>query len=78
MTPEERTWLRSLPLLLAGSVLMVAAAWAFFQGEDNTASVAAFTAGLILLGAWLTTAIVDWWAGRPQRITDVEDGGEDL
>jgi ACR3 family arsenite efflux pump ArsB len=60
-----------LPLLLLGAGLMVAAAWAFFQGKDNTASVAAFTAGLILLGAWLTTAIVDWWSGRPQR-ADVE------
>jgi hypothetical protein len=66
-------WARSLPLLLTGSLLMVAAAWAFFKGEDNTASVAAFTAGLILLGAWLTTAIVDWWAGRPQRMTDLEE-----
>jgi hypothetical protein len=78
VTGSDRAWVRSLPLLLLGAGLMVAAAWAFFQGKDNTASVAAFTAGLILLGAWLTTAIVDWWAGRPQRMADVEDGGEDL
>jgi hypothetical protein len=57
------------------SLLMIGAAWAFFRGNDNTASIAAFSAGLILLGAWLTTAIVDWWAGRPHR-GDV-DGGPD-
>jgi thiol:disulfide interchange protein len=74
MTSER--WARALPLILTSSLLLVAAAWAFFQGKDNTASVAAFTAGLIMLGSWLTTAIVDWWSGRPQRMADVEDGGD--
>jgi hypothetical protein len=68
VTDPERAWLRSLPLLLMSSILMIGAAWAFFAGKDNTASVAAFSAGLILLGAWLTTAVVDWWAGRPQKV----------
>jgi hypothetical protein len=50
------------------SLLMIAAAWAFFAGKDNTASIAAFSAGLVLLGAWLTSAIVDWHAGRAQKL----------
>jgi hypothetical protein len=49
------------------SLLMIGAAWAFFRGKDNTASIAAFSAGLLLLGSWLTTAVVDWWAGRPRK-----------
>jgi hypothetical protein len=51
---EMRSYLRSLPLLLMSSLLMVGAAWAFFKGKDNTASIAAFSAGLILLGAGVT------------------------
>jgi hypothetical protein len=46
------------------SLLMVGAAWAFFKGKDNTASIAAFSAGLLLLGAWLATAIIDWHEGH--------------
>jgi hypothetical protein len=68
MTPEDRTWLRALPLLLMSSLLMIAAAWAFFAGKVNTASIAAFSAGLVLLGAWLSSAIVDWHAGRAQKL----------
>jgi hypothetical protein len=60
----DRAWLRSLPLLLMSSLLMIGAAWAFFRGDDNTASIAAFAAGLILLGAWLATAVSDWFAGH--------------
>ena len=47
-------WRRFLP------VLMIAGAFAFFRADDQIASVAAFTAGLVLLGAWLTTAVVEW------------------
>lgn len=64
MTENERTWVRSLPLLLMSSFLMIGAAWMFFQGKDGTASIAAFSAGLILLGAWLATAVVDWHQGQ--------------
>jgi hypothetical protein len=60
MTDPDRAWLRSLPLALTAALLLITAAWAFFQGKDNTASIAAFSAGLVLLGAWLTTAILDW------------------
>jgi membrane-bound metal-dependent hydrolase YbcI (DUF457 family) len=64
VTDPDRAWLKSLPLLLTAAILLIAAAWAFFRGQDNTASIAAFAAGLILLGAWLTTAIVDWHIRR--------------
>jgi hypothetical protein len=60
-------WVRALPLLLSSSVLLIAAAWAFFQGKNNTASIAAFASGLVLLGTWATTAVVDWYEGHPQR-----------
>jgi hypothetical protein len=46
------------------SFLMIGAAWAFFRGKDTTASIAAFSAGLILLGSWLATAVIDWSRGR--------------
>jgi hypothetical protein len=67
VTDSDRAWLRSLPLLLMASLLMIGAAWAFFRGNDNTASIAAFSAGLILLGAWLATAIIDWSRGRHEQ-----------
>lgn len=63
-------WIKALPLLLSSSVLLIAAAWAFFQGKNNTASIAAFASGLILLGAWATTAVVDWYEGHPQYSED--------
>jgi hypothetical protein len=64
MSPNTRAWIRSLPLLLMSSVLMIVAAWMFFQGKDGTASIAAFSAGLVLLGSWLATAVVDWHEGH--------------
>jgi hypothetical protein len=63
----DRAWLRSLPLLLMSSFLMIGAAWAFFKGDDSTASIAAFAAGLILLGAWLVSAVIDWYEGHSKR-----------
>lgn len=84
MTDNERAWIRSLPLLLMSSFLMIGAAWLFFQGKDSTASIAAFSAGLVLLGSWLATAIVDWHTGRDTRTSEewvkdepmeVDDGG---
>lgn len=62
------TWLRSLPLLLMSSLLLLGAAWAFFQGNDGTASIAAFAAGLVLLGSWLATAVIDWHQGKSQQL----------
>jgi hypothetical protein len=67
MNDSTRAWLRSLPLLLMSSFLMIGAAWAFFRGKDSTASIAAFAAGLILLGAWLATALIDWHEGHEPR-----------
>ena len=60
MSEEDRKWVRALPLLLTSSILLVFAAWAFFKGGDTTASTASFAAGLIILGAWVVTAVVDW------------------
>jgi hypothetical protein len=42
-------------------------ALAFYRAGDSTASTAAFTAGLLLLGAWAATAVVDWYRQRPPR-----------
>jgi hypothetical protein len=52
------------------SLLMIGAAWAFFRGNDNTASIAAFSGGLILLGAWLATAVIDWHTGTRRPPAD--------
>jgi hypothetical protein len=79
MTDGTRAWIRSLPLLLMSSLLMIVAAWMFFKGTDNVASIAAFSAGLVLLGSWLATAIIDWHEGHAQvapTITKEEDDGE--
>jgi hypothetical protein len=73
MNDSDKNWIRSLPLLLMASILMVGAAWAFFRGKDSTASIASFAAGLILLGAWLTTAIVDWSHNKPQLVKQEEE-----
>jgi hypothetical protein len=69
----DARWIRALPLLLSSSVLLIAAAWAFFQGKNGTASIASFAAGLVLLGAWATTAVVDWSEGNPQRAQPDDD-----
>jgi hypothetical protein len=77
VTENTKVWVRSLPLLLMSSFLMLGAAWAFFQGKDNVASIAAFSAGLLLLGAWLATAIIDWHEGHapvaPTITKEVQD-----
>lgn len=67
MQDEDRRWLRALPLLLSSSLLLLGGALVFYRAGDNTASTAAFTAGLLLLGAWATTAVVDWYRQRPPR-----------
>lgn len=64
MDEEDRKWIRALPLLFTAAILLIFAAWAFFKGGDSTASTASFAAGLLLLGAWLVTAVVDWHTTR--------------
>lgn len=64
MNQEDKNWVKSLPLLLTAAFLLIGAAWAFYKGKDGTGSIAAFSAGLVLLGAWLTTAIIDWHRGK--------------
>lgn len=67
MTDPDRAWLRSLPLLLSAAVLMLGGSWAFFVREDDIASVAAFAAALMLLGAWTVTQAVAWHDGLHQK-----------
>lgn len=64
MNDDDKRWLKALPLLLTAAILLIFAAWSFYKGGDNTASIASFAAGLILLGSWLTTAVVEWHEGR--------------
>jgi hypothetical protein len=81
MNANDRAWLKSLPLLLMSSFLKLGAAWLFFKGTDNTASIAAFSAGLILLGSWLASAIIDWYEGHPQagiRASRIEEIPEEV
>jgi hypothetical protein len=61
---EDKRWVKSLPLLLTAAVLLMFAGFSFFKNGDSTASIASFTAGLVLLGSWATTAIVDWFTNR--------------
>lgn len=76
MNEPDRTWLRSLPLLLSSGVLMLAGSYAFFIKNDDIASVAAFAAALMLLGAWVTTAVIDWYNNiKKQGVTDTDGEG---
>jgi thiol:disulfide interchange protein len=60
MEEKDRAWIRSWPLLLITVVLFLFAAWAFASDKNSTASIASFCAALICLGAWITTAAVEW------------------
>lgn len=60
MNEEDKNWIKSLPLLLTAALLLFGAAWAFYKGNDGTGSIAAFSAGLVMLGVWTTTAVLDW------------------
>lgn len=74
---RDRAWLRSWPLLLVAAVLLVAAAYAFAKEGNSTASIAAFCSGLIVLGAWLTTAAVEWHHELHRRRTQAMAWSED-
>jgi putative effector of murein hydrolase LrgA (UPF0299 family) len=56
--PDDRAWLRSLPLLFVGGVLGVAGAWVFFDKGDSVASIASMTLGVVLVTAWLVMEII--------------------
>jgi hypothetical protein len=65
--PEVKVWLRSLPLLLSAAILLMTGAWFYLRDEQGGAATAAMAAGLVVLGAWLVTAVLDWaWGRKPQ------------
>jgi hypothetical protein len=70
-------WVRALPLLLSSSVLFIAGAFMFFRAADNVASIASMTAGVLAFGAWMATACIDWFEGKPQQPPAIEESEED-
>jgi hypothetical protein len=64
MEPDTRDWLRSLPLLLVGGVALIAGAMWFYKAQDNIASVAAMTLGVVLISMWAATCVGDWIMAR--------------
>lgn len=70
MNDPDRAWFRALPLLLSSSVLLIAGALMFFRAEDSVASIASMTAGVLAFGAWMATAIIDWYAARRRYSAD--------
>ena len=60
MTDEDKAWVRTLPLLLVASVLLIAGAFAIWQRGNNVLSISCATVGVFLLGSWAATGIADW------------------
>lgn len=60
MTDDDRAWVKTLPLLLTASILLIAGAFMFWQQGNTVLSNAAAAVGVFLLGAWSATAIADW------------------
>lgn len=67
MTDDDRTWIRSLPLLFTASVLLIAGAFSFWKNGNDTLSITAASVGVFLLGTWSATAVADW--SKHHRIT---------
>jgi uncharacterized membrane protein HdeD (DUF308 family) len=76
MDTDDKKYLRSWPLLLVAAVLLIAGAMIFFQKGDTTASIAAFAAGLMVLGGWTVTAAVEWHHAL-HRARVIDDGWDD-
>jgi putative effector of murein hydrolase LrgA (UPF0299 family) len=72
---EDKAWLRALPLLLTGGVVFCIGAMIFWQKGDTTASIAAMTLGVVLVTAWMVTALIDWWETRKRRRHEEPPGG---
>ena len=54
---RSEDWVRTLPLLLASTLLLAAAAaWAFREGLDEFGSTL-LAGGLVTLGAWIATHV---------------------
>jgi predicted membrane protein len=67
MEPDDKAWLRALPLLLTGGILFSAGALIFWNKGDTTASIAAMTVGVVLTSMWSVTAVADWWESHRRR-----------
>jgi uncharacterized membrane protein HdeD (DUF308 family) len=74
---EDKNWLKSWPLLLVAAILLLAGALVFFQKGDSTASIAAFSAGLMVLGGWIVTAAVEWHHSLHRAREKMADDGWD-
>lgn len=60
MTDDDRAWVKTLPLLLTASILLLAGAFMFWKQGNSVLSNAAAAVGVFLLGSWAATAIADW------------------
>lgn len=74
---SDREWFKSLPILLVSSILLITGAYAFVTRADPTAGVACLSAGLVVLGSWLTTGVVDWYLDPPPSKWEDDDGKSD-
>jgi hypothetical protein len=63
----DKAWIRSLPLLLSAAILLMTGAFFYLRDEQGGAATAAMAAGLVVLGAWMATAVIDWHEGHAQR-----------
>jgi predicted membrane protein len=67
MEPDDKAYIRSLPLLLTGGVLFCGGAFFFWNKGDTVASIASMTMGVVLVSMWAATAILDWWEAHRRR-----------
>lgn len=59
MTPDDREYIRSLPLLLVGGILFTVGTLIFYNKGDTTASVASMTLSIVLITVWATMTVQD-------------------
>jgi drug/metabolite transporter superfamily protein YnfA len=60
MTDDDKSWIKSLPLLLTAAILLIIGAYSFWAKGNNTLSIAVASVGVFVLGAWSSTAVADW------------------
>lgn len=67
MTDNDKTWVKTLPLLLTASLLLIAGALAIWKQGNNVLSISCAAVGVFLLGTWSATAVADWSKYHRQR-----------